>query len=305
MTPTRSPHLADRPTALLSVDFEDWHQLVRRRLGASGWERPGLALARQTDALLSLLEELGVRATFFALGISVRAHPELLPRIAQAGHEIGCHGDRHLPVSRQTPAELAQDLHAARQTIAELTGRAPLGYRAPAFSITREAGSWAYEVLAEHGFAYDASQHDTPRVRHRLAPDRAAPHAVALRSGATVWEFPAAVWRPLGRRGAPVPVGGASYWALMPRPLVLHGLRHAGELPGLYLHPHEFDPQPLDPSVNGVGSGNRTRAALRGAQRNLARRSAPATLRAIAQSFRLIPYGEAYAQLSHGAAARP
>src|SRR5689334_20381838 len=39
----------DSPTLLLSVDFEDWHQLARRRVGWRDWERPGPALARQTD----------------------------------------------------------------------------------------------------------------------------------------------------------------------------------------------------------------------------------------------------------------
>jgi peptidoglycan/xylan/chitin deacetylase (PgdA/CDA1 family) len=97
-------------TLLLSVDFEDWHQLVRRRVGAGNWREAGPALARQTDALLSLLDELGARATFFVLGMAARAHPELVERVAQRGHEIACHGDAHLPVHTQTPAEFAADL---------------------------------------------------------------------------------------------------------------------------------------------------------------------------------------------------
>jgi polysaccharide deacetylase family protein (PEP-CTERM system associated) len=298
--PPRDP---GRPSALLSVDFEDWHQLARRRLGAADWERPGPALRRQTHVLLQLLDEMSARATFFILGVTARAHPDLLEPIVAAGHEIGCHGDHHLPVSGQTPAQFEADLAAARRAIEALTGRAPLGYRAPAFSITRET-PWAYEVLAAQGFAYDASRHDTPRIRHRLPPAGAAPHPIGLAGGATLWEFPAAVWR-TGK--APVPVGGASYWAVLPRRLVIHGLRHAGELPGLYLHPHEFDPRPLRASADRGTAGlpRRAGALLRAAHRNLARRTAPDTLRLIARSFRLIPYGEAYAGLSHGAAARP
>ncbi|HZE05426.1 MAG TPA: hypothetical protein VE127_09390, partial [Solirubrobacteraceae bacterium] len=48
-------------TLLLSVDFEDWHQLVRRRVGMTDWAQPGPALARETGAMLALFEELGVR----------------------------------------------------------------------------------------------------------------------------------------------------------------------------------------------------------------------------------------------------
>src|SRR6201997_1411427 len=103
-----------RPTLLLSVDFEDWHQLVRRRVGVEGWETPGPALARQTEALLALFDELNARATFFVLGMAARAHPQLVEAVAGRGHEIGCHGDAHLPVHTQTPDEFAADLRAAR-----------------------------------------------------------------------------------------------------------------------------------------------------------------------------------------------
>jgi polysaccharide deacetylase family protein (PEP-CTERM system associated) len=280
-------------TVLLSVDFEDWHQLVRRRLGVPRWEQPGPALERQTEALLALLDVLGARATFFVLGMAARAHPELVQAIAAGGHEIGCHGDSHLPVHRQTPEEFAADLRAARATIEDLTGQPVLGYRAPAFSITRDS-AWAYEVLAAEGFAYDASEHDSPRVRDRSASQSAGPHRIGR-----LWEFPVAVWR---AAGVPLPVGGASYWAVMPRRLVLEALDRAGRFAGLYLHPHELDPEPLRVlAPPGTPVPARLRGALRSAQRNSARRVAPGTLRAIAERFEVIPYGEAHGKLAGGA----
>lgn len=262
------------------------------------WEAAGPALGRQTEALLALFDELGARATFFVLGVAARAHPRLLEAIADAGHEIGSHGDQHLPVYSQSPEEFAADLMRSRWTIAELTGRQPAGYRAPAFSITDET-PWVHDVLAEQGFAYDASRHDAPRLRGRARPAGAAPH----RLGNGLWELPVAVWR-IGR--AAIPVGGASYWALLPTPVVIRGLHRAGPWAGLYLHPHELDPEPLDPRLAPEASlGQRVHGALRAAQRNSARRRAPGMLRAIAQRFRLIPYGEGYAQLRDGVGARP
>jgi polysaccharide deacetylase family protein (PEP-CTERM system associated) len=285
-------------TLLLSVDFEDWHQLVRRRVGVPDWARPGPALGRQTNALLDLFDELGVRATFFVLGMAARAHPELVQAVAARGHEIGSHGDVHLPVHRQTPAEFAADLRAARETIEEISGRTPVGYRAPAFSITRDS-SWAYEVLADEGFAYDASQHDSPRIRARVANGAGGPHPLTLGGGRVLWEFPVAVWE--GR----LPVGGASYWAITPRALTLRGLVRAGRFGGLYLHPHEFDPSPLRVGLApDAPAARRAHALAREAQRNAARRRAPAMLRAIAKRFELIPYGEAYAELHGRAPAR-
>ena len=290
-----------KSTLLLSVDYEDWHQLVRRRVGASNWRDPGPALARQTDALLALLDDLGARATFFVLGMAARSHPDLLAPIVAAGHEIGCHGDAHLPVHTQTPQEFATDLRAARVTIEQLTGRMPVGYRAPAFSITASSKDWAYRVLAEEGFAYDASQHDSPALRDRVAgsvPSTTGPHPLKLAGGERLWEFPIAVWR-VGRGGGTrIPVGGASYWQVLPTPVILRGLSEAGPLAGLYLHPNEVDPEPLRAGLpNDASDLQRAHARLREAQRNGARRRAPAVLKAIARRFELIPYGEAHERL--------
>jgi polysaccharide deacetylase family protein (PEP-CTERM system associated) len=286
----------DRPTLLLSVDFEDWHQLVRRRVGVTGWEQPGPALPRQTDRLLELLDEFGLRATFFVLGLAARAHPELVKRLAATGHEIGCHGDAHRLVSTQNAQEFAADLRRAVTTIGELTGQRPVGYRAPAFSITRDT-PWAYDVLASEGFAYDASQHDSPRIRDRIVPASSAPHRLQA-GGSELWEFPVAVWRP-GR--LKLPVGGASYWGALPTRLILKGLSETEPLAGLYLHPYELDPEPLRSRLSGSARpAQRVHGALRAAQRNFARWRAADVLRAIAGRHRLIPYGEAYAQLSSG-----
>lgn len=291
----------DRRTLLLSIDFEDWHQLVRRRVGVSGWQEPGPALVRQTDRVLALLGELGVRSTFFILGMAARAHPELVGRIVAAGHEIACHGDAHLPVGSQTREEFATDLRRARATIRDLAGRDPVGYRAPAFSITR-ASPWAYEVLAAEGFGYDASQHDTPRVSDRLESSSPGPHRLDVSSG-TLWEFPVAVWR---TPRIHLPVGGASYWSLLPQPLVLRGLREAGSMAGLYMHPYELDPEPLDPLLPSSATlAQRTQGRLRAGQRNIARRRAAGVLRAIASRYHLITYGEAHARLDSGPTESP
>ena len=49
--------------------------------------------------------------------------------------------------------------------IEDVTGRSPVGYRA-LFSIDRSS-LWAYDVLCELGFRYDAGQYDSPRIPNR------------------------------------------------------------------------------------------------------------------------------------------
>ena len=229
-----------RPTLLLSVDFEDWHQLVRRRVGVAGWEA-ARAGAPASDRRAAGDPRRAERPCHVLRARDGRARP---PTAAETDRRRRAR-DR-LPWRRPQArphtdaAEFAQDLRAAKATIEDLTGRTPIGYRAPAFSITREAAAWAYEVLAQEGFAYDASQHDSPAIRDHAVPATREPH----RLDTGLWEFPIAVWHP---GPAAIPVGGASYWQILPTPLVLKGLERAGPYAGLYLHPNELDPQPLRP----------------------------------------------------------
>ncbi|HVR13564.1 MAG TPA: polysaccharide deacetylase family protein, partial [Gaiellaceae bacterium] len=80
---------------LLSIDFEDWHQLVHRGLGHADWDSRGHALERQTAAIFGLLDELGAKATFFVLGITAERYPDLVRAIAAKGHDLACHGYDH------------------------------------------------------------------------------------------------------------------------------------------------------------------------------------------------------------------
>jgi polysaccharide deacetylase family protein (PEP-CTERM system associated) len=274
---------------LLSIDFEDWHQLVHRRLGLADWDRPHRALERQTTVLLDLLDRLQARATFFLLGMTVENHRDLVAEIVRRGHEPACHGYAHTLVHQQTEDEFAADLERAVATIEELAGRRPIAYRAPAFSINRKT-PWAYDVLAAHGFRYDSSQHDSPRIRERLGGIPSAPYRLELRSGEDLWELPVAV---AGR----LPVGGGAYWRLLPRRVLDRGLDHVGSrtsYPVLYFHPYEFDRSRS--KRNFRAHHLRTSDSLpRPAPLEEHRRALiTARLQEVAQLYRLLSYEEAY-----------
>jgi polysaccharide deacetylase family protein (PEP-CTERM system associated) len=166
--------VAGRPKLLLSIDFEDWHQLVHRRLAVADWDRRHAAVERQTAHLLDVLDELGARATFFLLGMSVANHRDLVTEIVRRGHEPACHGYAHARVYDQTPEEFRADVQRAVDVITDATGSRPLAYRAPAFSINRRT-PWAFGVLAALGFRFDSSQYDTPRVPDRFGDIPAEP----------------------------------------------------------------------------------------------------------------------------------
>lgn len=71
-----------------------------------------------TPALLELLAAADTQATFFPTGRSATRNPELLTRVAAAGHEIGCHSQNHLNAWRSTPWRNIRDIDAGYQTLA-------------------------------------------------------------------------------------------------------------------------------------------------------------------------------------------
>jgi polysaccharide deacetylase family protein (PEP-CTERM system associated) len=280
----------DRRPLLLSIDFEDWHQLVHRRLGLPDWDRPHAELERQTAVLLNLLDELDARATFFLLGMSTVHHPDLVREIVRRGHEPACHGFAHARVYQQTKEEFRADLERALEAIADTAGRRPLAYRAAAFSINRQT-PWAYEVLAEAGIRYDSSQYDSPRIRERIGGIPESPYRLELAGGAELWELPVAVW-------GSVPVGGGAYWRALPPRLLgraLDGVGRRTAYPVLYFHPYEFDPEPLKAALPPSPSARqRLTSTTRSLWRNTGRQIVARRLREVARSHKLLSYEQAY-----------
>jgi peptidoglycan/xylan/chitin deacetylase (PgdA/CDA1 family) len=87
--------------------------------------------ARGTPAVLELLAAERIEATFFLVGEQIRRNPALPREIADAGHQIGLHCDRHRNLLRLGPRQVHEDLLRAEDTIATATGRAPALYRPP------------------------------------------------------------------------------------------------------------------------------------------------------------------------------
>jgi polysaccharide deacetylase family protein (PEP-CTERM system associated) len=279
-----------RPSLLLSIDFEDWHQLVHRRLGLSDWDRPYEALERETAALLDLLDELDARATFFLLGMTVANHRELVQEIVRRGHEPASHGYAHARVFEQTETEFHADLQRAGEAIEDATARKPIAYRAPAFSINRRT-PWAYKTLVDAGFRYDSSQYDSPRIRDRLGGIPGSPYRLELGEGGELLELPVAV-------SGSVPIGGGAYWRVLPPPLLHRALDRAhrqNAYPVLYFHPYEFDPEPLKAALPpSPSTRQRLTASTRSLWRNTGRQLIAKRLREVARRYQLISYEQAY-----------
>jgi len=254
-----------------------------------GWDAPHEEFVRQVDDTLELLGELDVRATFFVLGMTARNHPGVVDRIAAEEHEIACHGWAHVRAWTQSASGFRRDVEQGLAALDRLGIPAPSGYRAPAFSLTKKT-PWAFGILAELGFRYDSSHYDSPRIPGCLPAFEATPGPVI--------ELPIAVARIRGRR---LPVGGGSYWRVLPRRLIRNAVSQLAVEPGfpvLYFHPYELGRAPLRLTLpHGSGAKVRARAAWKTVRYNPGRGRVSALLTETAERLQLVSCKEALAHV--------
>jgi polysaccharide deacetylase family protein (PEP-CTERM system associated) len=269
----------------LTIDVEEHFQVhaFETVIDRAAWDRFPSRVVANTHRILRLLAECNVRATFFVLGWVADRHPDLVERIATSGHEIATHGYWHELVYRQTPDEFAVDLGQSLGAIGRaLNGLQPAGYRAPAFSITKQS-LWALEVLRDHRIVYDSSIF--PLVAHdRYGIKDASRFANRTRGG--LWEFPISTIR-LGKQNWPVAGGG--YFRLFPLSITRRAIRHLnaqGHPAVTYLHPWEFDAD--QPRIPGAPLLSRFRHYV-----NL--HKTESRLRALLNEFEFAPMREVFA----------
>ncbi len=86
-----------------------------------------------TPAILDILKRENVPATFFVIGKNGQAHPDLLRRIINEGHEIGNHTFTH-PNLGEIPGRITVlELNATQRLIESITGRSTVLFRPPYF----------------------------------------------------------------------------------------------------------------------------------------------------------------------------
>ena len=103
--------------------------------------------------ILDVLDRQGVRATFFVPGHTALAYPEVVKRIADAGHEIGHHGWVHENPADFDPDGERQIMERGFEALDRAAGVRPIGYRSPGAAFSPST----IEILLEYGIRYDTS----------------------------------------------------------------------------------------------------------------------------------------------------
>jgi polysaccharide deacetylase family protein (PEP-CTERM system associated) len=231
---------AAESTNALTVDVEDWYHSILA-IDPVDWPKYEDRVELATERLLACLADCGARATFFVLGHVAEMHPDLVPKIAAAGHEIACHGYSHRLVYTLTPDEFRADLRRSLEILRSQADCPIRGYRAAYWSITRRC-SWALDIIAEEGLDYDSSIYPTATSLYGIPEAPTEPYRLSTPEGRQLLEFPPSVLRFPIRN---IPFAGGIYLRLLPYLFVRKALQHftrRGQPALVYIHPPEFDP---------------------------------------------------------------
>ena len=147
--------MSDKHLASVSLDLDNLWSYLKIH-GDDGWQSRPSYLDVFVPHALETLDQLGIKITFFIVGLDAAEdrNGKALRAIADAGHEIGNHSFEHEPwLHLYTPEQVRSELQQADAAIQAATGRKPIGFRGPGFSWSEDV----LETLVELGHRFDAS----------------------------------------------------------------------------------------------------------------------------------------------------
>ncbi|MCX7217595.1 MAG: DUF3473 domain-containing protein [Burkholderiales bacterium] len=241
----------------MTIDVEDYFQVsaFAPHISKELWPTLPCRVEKNVDRILSLLDQSGVKATFFTLGWIAERYPEMVKRIVSEGHELASHGYSHQRASEQTASEFYADVSQSKALLEQISGQVVLGYRAPSFSIGSN-NLWALDVLLNAGYKYSSSiypiKHDHYGMPH-------APRFAFYPNGKDgLLELPITTLRIMQRN---FPAGGGGYFRLFPYQMSRWLLKQVNQNDQqsaiFYFHPWELDPD--QPKQKNIGFKTRFR----------------------------------------------
>ena len=81
--------------------------------------------------LLDILDEYGIKTTFFVVKFWVEENPEMAREIVNRGHELGNHSATHPQVGNLSAAAIEQEIMSTHEVIKDITGFEPVLFRPP------------------------------------------------------------------------------------------------------------------------------------------------------------------------------
>jgi hypothetical protein len=150
---------SNKPSASISMDLDNKWSYMKTH-GDPGWEEFPNYLDSFVPSLLSILNRLNLKISFFIVGLDalLDSNKEVLRLITENGHEVANHSFSHEPLFHlYSEKEIRDEISKAETAIVSATGQKPIGFRGPSFS-------WSpilLSILAENDYLYDASTFPT------------------------------------------------------------------------------------------------------------------------------------------------
>lgn len=226
----------------LTIDVEDWFHILETSVVPSigHWSSLESRIERNLDKLLILLNSFSAKCTFFWLGWLAERHKNLVRECLRAGHEIASHGYGHVLAHEVGYQDFREDTLRSKVILEDITGVTIRGFRAAGFSTTKET-DWAFDVIKEAGYQYDASVFPAPHAHGGMPDWLIGPHFIETQNGHLL-EVPSSVVVILSHR---ISFFGGGYLRLAIKPMIRWGLKRlqaAGQPLVVYVHPREIDP---------------------------------------------------------------
>lgn len=228
----------------LVIDTEYWHspELLRDHIKLEKSNK-GDQLVESITPILSLLDRYKISATFAVLGTVAQDHPELVNQIYDKGHEIASHSWSHKTLYELGRDNFRDEIKKSVGLLKSITGESPEGFRAPSFSIN-ESTKWAFEILTDFGFKYDASIFPIKTMLYGVpeAPLQiyrpSSEDIIKNDPNGKIIEFPMTVIK-IGKN---IPISGGFYLRALPLWFLKYGIKKVNETrPAIiYLHPWEM-----------------------------------------------------------------
>ena len=228
----------------LTFDVEDWFTGIP--VDRSSVSQCEYRLRAHLDALLELLDEFGVKCTFFWLGELAQEYSDLVRKVKESGHRIACHGWFHDYAFRTDPKILKELTANAKNLLQDISGFEVISFRAPFFSINKSS-LWILDMLVELGFRIDSSIFPLRNWRYGIPGFPSSIQSITTRKG-SIWLAPISIRK---IAGVSFPVSGGAYFRIYPYSLTRSNLRwleERGQSGVFYLHPWELDPD--HPKIN-------------------------------------------------------
>ena len=239
----------------LSIDWEDFGQLLGMYHFDKVTEPVSGALERQTSIMLDMMDETNCKATFFMLGVTAKYRPALVKKIAAHGHEIAIHGQNHKAMFTLTPDEARKDLQESIDIVSGITGEKIYGYRAPFFSVN-ETNLYLLDILSELGLIYDSSIFPKKMSRYGIEGFNEKDTLYDLPNGKQIVELPLTIASYFNTKWA---VSGGGYIRTMPKLIVnkiFKDFEKQQKDSMIYMHPYEFDTKLLNVTSNYPSGAN-------------------------------------------------